>query len=433
MAHGPRFDSVWLDDPSRPSAGAPFDGDADVDVAIVGAGITGLSTACHLRARLPDLDVVVLEADRVGAGASGRSSGALTVIPERRFAAKLPRDGEAETRRAIAFQAAGVETVARLVREGSIDCGFGPRGYLILGQERHARALQREAAAMTRLGIDGRYLEADDVRAALDTSGFYTVGVRGPACWMNPARYVWGLAAVARTRGAQIYERSRVRRVTPGRPTTLRLDGCHVRARTVVLATNASTSKLGFLRRRVWPMHTHVISTEPLAPELLQMIGWRHREIVFEADRGGDTFLLTPDGRLYFRGLVRYRFGDGLRPLRLDKVAPVLAAEMAERLPQLKGVPISHCWGGVIGMTRSFRPAIGRLAGDHDVLYAAGYSGHGLAYASLAGRLMAELVAGDRSPELDYALEHSLPPAMPVEPLRWATIQLAARVRSRKG
>jgi glycine/D-amino acid oxidase-like deaminating enzyme len=412
--------SLWLDEPGFD--GLEFsqaDGRIEADVAIIGAGITGLSAACHLKARFPDLAVVVLERDRVGSGASGRSSGALTDVPERRWAYKLAKDGEQETRRAAAFQRSGVETVLSLIREGQIDCDLGSPGYLMLGLERHIPFLKREAEAMQRFGRQGRFLTRDEVKTFV-RQDFYRAGVHAPAYWLNPGRYVRGLARLALRRGARIFEQAAVRKVRPGHPTQLRLSGGgEVQAGTVVLATNGYTSKLGFFRRRVFPVHTCAVATEPLSPAELDSLGWEGRQVIFEAAQTGHTLFLTPDDRLVCRGTTHYHFHDGLEPPDLTRVEARLTEAIHQRFPQLGPVRISHRWSGVLGMTRWFYPAIGRLTGKGETLYGIGYSGHGIAYATLAGRLVTEMYAGDTSTELTYAQEHATPPLMPPEPFRY--------------
>jgi len=412
--------SLWLDEPGFD--GLEFsqaDGRIEADVAIIGAGITGLSAACHLKARFPDLAVVVLEREQVGGGASGRSSGALTDMPERRWAYKLARDGEEETRRAAAFQRSGVETVLSLIREGEIDCDLGSPGYLMLGLERHIPFLKREVEAMQRFGRQGRFLTRDEVKTFV-RQDFYQAGVHAPAYWLNPGRYVRGLARLALRRGARIFEQAAVRKVRPGHPTQLRLNGGgEVRAGTVVLATNGYTSKLGFFRRRVFPIHTCAVATEPLSSAELDSLGWEGRQIIFEAAQTGHTLYLTPDNRLVCRGTTHYHFNDGVEPFDLTEVEARLTEAIHQRFLQLRPVRISHRWSGVLGMTRSFYPAIGRLTGKGEILHGIGYSGHGIAYATLAGRLVTEMYAGDTSAELTYALEHATPPLMPPEPFRY--------------
>ncbi len=255
-----------------------------------------------------------------------------------------------------------------------------------------------------------------------------------PARWLNPGRYVLGLARLAQKRGAQIFEQSAVKTVRSGRPTRLRLArGTDVLAGTVVLATNGYTPKLGFLRRRIFPLHTCAVATKPLSQKELDSLGWSGRQVLFEAAQTGHTLYLTPDDRLVCRGTLRYQFNDGVALFDLSNVETLLAAAIQERFPQLHPVRISHSWSGVLGMTRWFHPAIGKVHGEGDILHAVGYSGHGIGLASLAGRLITELCAGDQSVELTYALEHAVPPLMPPEPFRYLAINGLTRWRRHRG
>jgi glycine/D-amino acid oxidase-like deaminating enzyme len=204
-------------------------------------------------------------------------------------------------------------------------------------------------------------------------------------------------------------------------------EGRVIRAPAVVLATDGFTPALGFLRRYVYALHTCAVATEPLTSEALSSMGWHGREIVFEAARTGHTFLLTPDNRVLCRGLFRYGFRDSLAPVDQKRIRGALGTAITERFPKLAGVPLEYAWSGVIGMTRTYRPAIGRLDAPGEVLHAVGYSGHGLAYGTLAGRLLAELHLGQSSSELEYALEHSLPKRLPPEPFRWLGFHGATR------
>jgi glycine/D-amino acid oxidase-like deaminating enzyme len=426
--------TLWLDDPAFAALKFPVaEGQLQTDVAIIGAGITGLSTACHLKARLPDVDVVVLERERVASGASGRSSGALTHIPGLRWADEVARYGEAETRRAAAFQGSGVETALKLIEEGEIHCDLRSPGYMMLGRERDVPRLHQELEAMRRLGSEGRFLASEDLKAVLKQD-YYRAAVWAPARWLNPGRYALGPARLAQKRGARIFEQSAVSEVRRGRPMRLSLArGGDVQASTVVLATNGYTPKLGYLGLRIFPLHTCAVATEPLSGKELDSVGWSDREVLFEAAQTGHTLYLTPDDRLVCRGTIRYQFNNGVAPFDLSDVEAVLAAAIDERFPQLRPVRISHSWSGLLGMTRSFQPAIGRLRGRGDILYGVGYSGHGIALASLAGRLLAELFAGDQSEEQTYALEHAVPPLMPPEPLRYLAINALTGWQRRRG
>jgi glycine/D-amino acid oxidase-like deaminating enzyme len=244
------------------------------------------------------------------------------------------------------------------------------------------------------------------------------------AHWLNPGRYVRGLARLAQRRGVRIFEQSAVRGVRRGRPTRLRLSGGgEVQAEAVVLATNGYTSKLGFLRHRVFPMLTCGVATEPLSSAEVDSLGWQRRQVIIDATEVGHVLFLSPDDRLVCIGTIHYQFNDGVRPFDLTEAEARLTEAIHQRFPQLQPVRISHRWSAAEGVTRSFYPAIGRLPGKGAILYGVGYSGHGIAGATLAGKLVTEMYTGDVSTELTYALEHAVPPLMPPEPFRYLALR----------
>jgi gamma-glutamylputrescine oxidase len=320
-----------------------------------------------------------------------------------------------------------------LVREGGIDCGLAEPGYLMLGEHRHEPLLRREADAMRRLGLPGGYVAPEALRERL-RHDYWHSAVESPSRWLDPARYALGLASLAERRGAELFEGSRAVEIHRGNATELRLaSGAKVRARCAVLAADAHAGALGVLRGGQFVLHTFAIATEPLSPDRLDSLGWHGREILFEAPRSGHTLLQTADGRVLCRGVLRYRFGSQPAPPRLDRPTRALKRAILERFPQLGDVRLSHRWSGPLGMTLWSHPAIGALPGPGTVLYAGGYSGHGLAYGTLAGRLIAELYVGERSPELDYTLRFSRAPWLPPEPFRFVGVRATtAWMRLRK-
>jgi len=335
----------------------------------------------------------------VGAGASGRSSGILTPLPERRWATKLSADGRDVTLRAGAFQSSGVATAVRLITEGGIACDLDGAGYLIVGDDEEENQLRAEAAAMIDLGLQGRIVKDSELQAMFPMTP-WTLGVEGPARWIQPARYVYGLCRLARQRGARVVEAMKVTTLEPGLPSVIRSgEGVEVTAGTVVIATNAFTPRLGILNDRVYPFLTCAVATEPIHDAAWERIGWRGGHAIFEGSPSTRfTFVRSPSGRLVCRG------GLHASDVNLAAVEDELAQAIAERFPPAARAAITHCWCGLVGVTRSLRPLIGRLPIQGEVLHALAYAGHGLAAASLAGRLLAELFLGESSPELEYAL-----------------------------
>src|SRR5439155_4802343 len=252
---------------------------------------------------------------------------------------------------------------------------------------------------MVDLGVQGRIVKDSELQAMFPMTP-WTLGVEGPARWIQPARYVYGLCRLARQRGARVVEAMKVTTLEPGLPSVIRSgEGVEVTAGTVVIATNAFTPRLGILNDRVYPFLTCAVATEPIHDAAWERIGWRGGHAIFEGSPTARfTFVRSPSGRLICRG------GLHASDVNLAAVEDELAEAIAERFPPAAPAAITHCWCGLVGVTRSLRPLIGRLPIQGEVLHALAYAGHGLAAASLAGRLLAELFLGESSPELEYAL-----------------------------
>ena len=253
----------------------------------------------------------------------------------------------------------------------------------------------------------------------------------------NTAALVRGLRVPLVERGVEIYENTAVSRIEEGATVTLTAASRTVRARAVVLATNAYTPALGYFRAGILPLHSHVVATAPLPAELWRSLGWSaHDGFSDDLDRIGYG-CRTAGGRLLFGGgsnsAYTYRFGGSTRAVR----PPARAFESVERrlgdyVPSLATAStIAHRWSGPLAITLDRVCSIGVMGRGNNVYYALGYSGHGLALAALAGRVLSDLYAGDHDPwrDLPFYQRRLLP--MPPEPLRWAGYQVYTRLTGR--
>jgi gamma-glutamylputrescine oxidase len=361
----------------------------DCDVAIIGGGFTGLASALRILERRPGARVVVLEAGRVGDGASGRNTGLLGPGVGQSLAALVRRLGEA---RAIALYRATLDAVAEVAALG-IDCELHLGGQLVIGARHEA-----QATLMERLGLSCARVDSP-----------FGPALRLPvAGTLHPGKLLAGLVSCVRELGGEIYEQARVRALGDHRA---QLDGGEVRAGTLVVATAGFTPALGRFRGRLLPVHLQVLVTEPVR-------AWPGREGVVEARRLFSYFRLTADDRLVFGGgAPRYRWGgrvdaDGTHALRR------LARALHARFPDAK---IAGGWTGVIGYTIDALPAIGRVG---DVVHALGWCGHGVALSIAAGRQVAELVC-DGAPSAPLPWHRVAPPRVPTELARWLGFRAA--------
>jgi glycine/D-amino acid oxidase-like deaminating enzyme len=405
--------SVWMD--GVVPAATPLAGDLDADVAIVGGGFTGLSTAIALRAA--GHSVVVLEAEHVGHGASGRNAGHLTPV----IGKDLPTLALLFRRRArplVSLVELAIAHVERTIAEQAIACDYEPVGNVLAAvHPKQHRMLDKAAVAAGLLGLDAEMLEPEAMRAR-DLPAAFTRGLlmrRGGI--LNPGRYVEGLRRVAEQAGARIVERSPVLRIDEGIPSTLVTPGGRVRARAVVLATNAWTPGLGWLRGTIARFHVYLFATAPLGEAERAAIGWRGREGIYTAHEILESYRLTADHRIV-GGAKTVRYGFGGRALPDDAATfAFLVGAFRDRFPALRHVPITHRWGGPIAFGLDFLPAVGVGGAYRNVYYSAGYAGHGIAMASYAGTMIADLLLGRDGPGRVLWGHRKVP--MPPEPLRW--------------
>lgn len=421
--------SLWLDQLPGDLVPRPLlEGATDVDVAIVGAGYTGLWTAYELLARDPHLRVIVIERDMVGFGASGRNGG--WCIGELAGGHRRP----AALDRAIIDT---VDEVGRVVAAEAIECGFVKGG--VVRVARTPAQLERQRAEIVEYRARGfsddviRPLEAGETTDRLQASGVLGGLHFAPCARVQPAALVRGLAEAVERRGGVIVEHTAATGIeigAPGRRPRVETDRGDVRADVVVRAAEAYTRDLPGQRRTLVPLSSLMVATEPLGADLWERIGLGRME-TFADDRRMVVYgQRTTDGRIAFGGRgAPYRFGSGIDEASVhsspvhDRIAEALVA----MIPALRGVRITHCWGGVLGVPRDWQPSVG-LDRATGVGWAGGYVGEGVAAANLAGRTLADLIVGADSELVDLAWVGHRSRRWEPEPLRWVGINAALRL-----
>ena len=424
--------SLWWDGlPGDVAVRPGLPGDCDVDVAIVGGGLTGLWTAYYLSAADPALRIAVLERDVAGFGASGRNGGwcsALFSVSESTLD-RVAGPG-AGTAQRLAMEET-VREVGRVVEAEGIACGFHRGGTLQLA--RTPAQLQRTLDEVTEARARGigeedlRFLSPAEVAehlVATDVLG----GTFTPHCAaVDPARLVRGLAEAVERRGVTIHERTTVRSIAPGVVTT---DRGIVRAGTVVRATEGYTRTLEGLERDVVPVYSLMVATEPLSDALWAEIGLAdrptfadHRHMVIYGQR-------TADGRLAFGGRgAPYHFDSAIRP-EFDRDAGVhesLRRTLLELFPGLSGVRFTHAWGGCLGITRDWFSSVGMDPATR-MAWAGGYVGDGLSTTNLAGRTLCDLITGASTPLTSLPWVNHRSKRWEPEPFRYLGINAGLRL-----
>ena len=416
-------DSLWHDTAGGAFAPRPpLPGDIEADVAVVGGGYTGLWTAYYLHALDPNLRVVIVEREIAGYGASGRNGGwCSSLFPP-------ASSGIARThglQAAVAVRRAMHETVAevgRIADAEGIDAGYARGGTISLArneaQLQRARELVDEERHLTGTA-EGLQLLSKEEAEELARGTRVLGGVYAPHCAaVHPLRLARGLAERVEERGVSIFERTAATALRPGA-----IDTEHgtVRADVVVRATEGYTPSLRGERRRVVPLYSLMIATEPLAAEVWDEIGLSRRETFADLRHMRIYGQRTSDDRIAFGGRgAPYHFGSRVRPEfdRNDRVHDMLREILVDLFPPVAGAAVTHRWGGALAVSRDWHASVGfdRARG---MAWGGGYVGDGVATANLAGRTLAELITGQvseltRLPWVGHRSRHWEP-----EPLRW--------------
>ncbi len=434
---------LWWDAVTGYTPRTRLEGDVDADVAIVGAGYTGLWTAHYLLEEDPALRIVVVERDHVGYGASGRNGGWCYDG----FAASLERiERESDLQTARRFAAAlraSVDEVGRVADQLGLDIHYRKGGSIEFLRNRGqlARA-EADVAAARRYGWTDDELRVVGPDEALDiarASGVLGGLVSAHAAAIQPALLVHGLADVLERRGVRIFENTpatSLQRERVDTPTGT------VRAPMIVQATEGYTARMPGLKRRLVPLYSLMIATEPLSDALWSDIGLAdhqlfsdYRHLVIYGQR-------TMDGRIAFGGRgAPYDYGSRIRDGNSFQASDFEYVRLAlvDLFPQLEGVAITHRWSGVLGVSRDWYPrvVIDRRAG---IAWAGGYVGSGVAVSNLAGRTLAQLVVGHDGELTCFPWVNRSMREWEPEPFRWlgingalAVMKSADRVEARTG
>lgn len=359
------------------------------DVAIVGGGLTGLWAAYYLKRARPDLDVVILEREFCGFGASGRNGGYVT--PRLYWPAGHAEAADRATMSGLSRDS--VDEVWRVLEDEGVDAGQRRCGNLIVATNpaQHARLLKKGSSM-------GDYLDAAALRKRVNVAGALGGIVDIITFRVQPARLVRGLFDRVRAMGVRVYESTTVTEIRPRQVQTA--TGHTVDAQWVLRATEGFTASIKGLRRRLAPINSSMIVTEPLGDEVWQTIGWQGREMLDEAGHAVVYSQITDDGRIALGGRgTPYRFGSATdeNGQANAKAAAELKGVLTRLFPATRSVRVEHLWCGVLGVPRNWRPSVG-----HDpstgIGWAGGYTGNGVAAANMAGRTYADLVLKHDTP-----------------------------------
>ena len=392
---------------ARPPASPPLAGRITADVCVVGGGYAGLSAALELAER--GYSVALLEAQRVGWGASGRNGGqALAGFGFAGQEAIEVQLSAADARRAWEISVEALHLLRARIDKHAIECDYVPGHLSLAVNARKARALEAWVNRVSR-AYDYRLqsVGAAEVGDWIASERFHSGAFDPQSGHLHPLKYCLGLAAAARAAAVQIFENSAAIRIERGDSPVVKTAAGEVACRFVVLAGNVYLGEFGKrvapeLMPRIMPVGTYIITTDPMTKERADAL-IRQRAAAFDTNLVLDYFRVTADHRLLFGGGESYS----------TTTPPNLAGRMRQRMlavfPQLADLPVPYVWGGFVDITMNQAPDFGRLGSN--IYYLQGFSGHGLALAGMAGKLVAETIAGqaERFDLLSRIKHHSFP------------------------
>ncbi|BBB28590.1 NAD(P)/FAD-dependent oxidoreductase [Neptunomonas japonica] len=361
-------------------------GEVSADVCIVGAGYTGLSAALHLAEK--GYSVTLLEAEKIGWGASGRNGGQVCPGHNMEYPALKSKVGAENAKALWDMSIESVALVKKLIAQHNIDCGQKQGVLHVAAKASHVTTLQESVEHKhKKLGYEAvHYLSRDEVKVMLGTDHFYAGEYWSDGIHLHPLNYALGLAGAALRAGVSIYENSRVSAYKTGDDTCVSTAKGEVKARYILLACNGYIEDLEpRIASKIMPINNFMLATEPLSDELCSTI---NRDDVAVADSKFvvNYFRLSADQRMLWGGGENYtrRFPQDIKRF--------VQRHMLEVYPELQGVKVDYGWGGTLAITLNRMPHFARI--EDNLFVAQGYSGHGVALATLGGKLMAEAVSG---------------------------------------
>lgn len=424
--------ALWFSPPPAPAR--ILEGAHRVDVLILGGGFTGLSTAYHLSRARPDLGIALLEAKRIGNGASGRNGGLMLNW------INGAADTDEELVRTYTTTRAGIDLILGIIREHGLSVRHTRKGCLeVQTSPARAEAAHARAERLQRLGIPVEFLDGAALRAKLGATRAAGGLFDASEGQLHGVDFLRALRAIVEARGVQCFEESPALSIEEGQTVRVRTPRGEVRAGALVLATNGYTPRLGYFRRGILPLHSHVLATEPLSPAQRAALGWGELS-GFSDDMDRIAYAgLTPMGNLLFGGgsnaSYSYLYGGRtqypLSPASAGGAFQAIQARLVDYFPGARPLRIAHRWTGTLGITMSRMCSIGVRGAHRNIFYGLGYSGHGVTLANLAGKVLSDLYQGNHEDWRAQPFYQKRLGGIPPEPFRWIGYQVYTRLTGR--
>jgi glycine/D-amino acid oxidase-like deaminating enzyme len=373
----------------------PLRGSHTADVVIIGGGYTGLSSAYNIHKKFPEKKIVLLEGACCGYGASGRNGGFLVVTDLLQdYTIKDPQLFEDH----IDVSFYGLKQIKQVIADYGVACDLQETGMLdVAFSENQVMSLESYHNDLKSIGLKSTFLQGEDVKAEIKSPRVLAAQVTHHGGVINPAKLAREMKRVVEELGVEVCERSVVTRITPGKINVVDTELGEIRAPILVLGLNAYGHKLGLFKNRIIPICTFIIATEPLTPAQWDSIGWQNRQGLSDARVDFNYSVPTVDGRIVIGGSgPAYYAKDRLSSGNEKTITQEIEKDLFFTFPQLEGLKIDHAWGGTTAVTVGRTPSVGLLEGYDNVYYGGGYN-EGVPTSQTAGRIIAELMAGERN------------------------------------
>ncbi|WP_299356513.1 FAD-dependent oxidoreductase [uncultured Shimia sp.] len=433
-----RFSPFWAETVADKPVLPVLSESIDCDLAIIGAGFTGLWSALKARERHPDARIVVLEARHLADAASGRNGGFCAPSISHGVGNALNRWPD-EAEKLVRLGRENLDAMEADIATYGIDAEFERTGKLNVARTAwEADGLGVMQSGYANFGIETAILTPSELASHLESPRYPTGLFEANYAYVNPAKLVHGLAQACLSRGVAIFQDSRVTGLQDmGEILSLATDGGEVLARQVVMATNADVPLLSHLRRAIIPVYDYTIMSEPLTDTQLQEIGWQGRHGIADSGNQFHYSRKTADNRILWGGYdAIYHYGSRRDPdlLHRNETYAGLEATFLDTFPSLKDVRFSHAWGGIIDTSARLTFFTGTAYGGR-LTYAMGFTGQGVTASRFAALSMLDHLKDLRTERTELRMTQSQPVAFPPEPLRslgirWAQADLAREDRT---
>lgn len=427
--------SLWVTYTPDYRPAPPLQGAERADLAIIGGGFTGVSTAYHFSRRYPEKRVVLLEAKSLANGASGRNGGMML-----NWIYGMGDTSDAVTAEIYRATNGAIDTIEEIIERHRLPVSYRRDGVMeVFTKSEGAEAAQAQVEHLNRLGIPLEYLDRAQMQQRIGLAQGLGAIFDPNEGQLNGAQYLRLLRPVLQAQGVQIYEQTPVLKVEEGPTIRLTTPGGTVRAGAIVLATNGYTGKLGYFRKAFFPLHSHVFATAPLSQEEQRALGWQQTAgFADDLDRLSYSSR-TREGHIVYGGgsNASYDYLFNNRTVYPGSPATITAAVDAMRqtmegyLPGSLALPVPYRWSGTLAISFRRNCSMGVRGAHRNVYYALGYSGHGVTAANLAGQVLTDLYSGVDAPWRDLPFVQADFTPIPLEPFRWMGYQLFTRLLGR--